>query len=610
MQYRDKSNGKVVTLQPAGDRFLLVGKTVEAEGLHPTLTQTTFHVSPSSNRDNVFVLTPRTGLETSVQIQNDVETLKADPSVQSVTPGLIDEAGKVRYALPDCIIVQFQQVATDAQVQSAVTKLGGKVSRKFRSSGLYEIAVPAGTAIADFIESLNALDQVKFAEPCYYGVDDSDIALSISAPTQAAKASQAETIANPGLSWNLNVIDASGAWQIGKGNADILVVIADGMPELTHEAIAGKILAPPDNSLFFSSDLSVSSHATNVTSVVAGESAKMSGVAPGVRVLPVVVNLNSETYADRADALREVVTLAGAGTYGGKSFSRVILSCSWKTAGDIAVIRTALEDVAGANILTVFSAGNDSADEPHFPSDYAADQSVLGDCILSVAATDQQDQKADYSNYSASVSLCAPGGFGLPLDDRDVLCADQGGTYVFSAGTSIAAPHVAAVAALVLSQNPSLTAKQLKALLLSSVDDISLSNSGFNGKLGTGRINARKAAQSTGIAQAPVAQPQAGSDGTIPPASGSTSATPSGSDSSLPAGPPAGADSSPPASSSAGSGLSFTLSIAATPEQNSTIVRLLDACSADLQAQTGWQLTSATVSKNTSTMNLDLGTGS
>jgi subtilisin family serine protease len=295
------------------------------------------------------------------------------------------------------------------------------------------------------------------------------------------------------LAWNLQKLALDRAWARTTGRADIVVAVIDGMPDLTHEALAGRWLVPMSDDLVFCSDRSISSHATNVCGVVAGQSHLLSGVAPGVRLLPLVVDLNTQVYAERADAIRFAAQCARAGRVGMTPFSRLILSCSWRTRGDMAVIRTAVADAISAGVLVLFSAGNEETDLPHYPSDYAAASGLLGEGTVCVAATDEDDRKASYSNYSSKVDVSAPGGDGLPLDLRDILCADQGGTYVYSAGTSIAAPHVAGVAALILSLRPSLTPRELKAGLRAAVDSIDGLNSTYVHKLGTGRLNAEKA---------------------------------------------------------------------------------------------------------------------
>lgn len=276
------------------------------------------------------------------------------------------------------------------------------------------------------------------------------------------------------------------------GNSNIIIAVVDGFPDTNHEAITGKFAVPMNDDLVFTSDRSISSHATNICSTIAAESDRVTGVAPGIRLLPLVVNLYSQSYAERADAILLAADLAREKKIGNQNFSRLIMSCSWKTSGDISVIRTALEEAVEANVLVVCSAGNDNTNAPHYPSDYSNRDGALKDGLLSVAATDQNDVKAAYSNFSPNIDVSAPGGDGLPMDAGDLLCADQGNDYIYTAGTSFSAPQVAGVAALMLSLDPNLAPSELKRIIKENCDDIKAKNRGFATTLGNGRINALK----------------------------------------------------------------------------------------------------------------------
>jgi thermitase len=276
------------------------------------------------------------------------------------------------------------------------------------------------------------------------------------------------------------------------------VAVVDGMPETGHEAIAAKLAAPLADAFVFTADRSISSHATNIAGIVAGESAQFIGAAPGIRVLPLIVNLNSQVYAERGAALRFAATCATQRRIGRTRIERLVLSCSWKTAGDLAVIRTALEEAVAAGVVVVCSAGNSGTTAVHFPSAYSNGPTALANGVIAVAATDRDDHLASYSNHSPTVDLCAPGGDGLPIDARDVPCTEQGNAYGFAAGTSISAPHVAAVAALMLSENPELAPGDVKRLLAQSADPIDALNPAYAGTLGSGRLNARRAVAAAG----------------------------------------------------------------------------------------------------------------
>jgi subtilisin family serine protease len=147
-----------------------------------------------------------------------------------------------------------------------------------------------------------------------------------------------------------------------------------------------------------------------------------------------------------------------------------------KSQATIDAIR-ALNDVG---ILFVASAGNDALDSgsfPHYPSNYDIPN------VISVAATNRFDDIASFSTFGArTVSIGAPG--------RSILSTTPNNTYSSFSGTSMASPHVAGAAALILSVNPGISTQNLRGVLAYSGDVLP----GLQGKTTTGRrLNAYNA---------------------------------------------------------------------------------------------------------------------
>ncbi|BAY62672.1 putative peptidase [Calothrix brevissima NIES-22] len=133
-------------------------------------------------------------------------------------------------------------------------------------------------------------------------------------------------------------------------------------------------------------------------------------------------------------------------------------------------------------VLVIAAAGNTSKDndiEPRYPASYELPN------IITVAATNENDQLASFSNYGVnSVDLAAPG-----VNIYSTLPNDQ---YAAWNGTSMAVPSVSGVAALLLDANPNLTVLELRYALLSTVDKLD----SLQGKVNTGgRLNALTAYQ-------------------------------------------------------------------------------------------------------------------
>lgn len=131
--------------------------------------------------------------------------------------------------------------------------------------------------------------------------------------------------------------------------------------------------------------------------------------------------------------------------------------------------------------LLVAAAGNDNSESVYYPAGYEG--------VLSVAAVDGSDQKASFSNFGETVDVAAPG----VVVKSSFFPGNS--AYGNLSGTSMACPMVAGLAAMLKSYDKDLTAQELRTLIVGGCDDISESNTGYDGKLGAGRINALNSIQ-------------------------------------------------------------------------------------------------------------------
>jgi subtilisin family serine protease len=575
VKYFDKSTGNAVELAESTSDFLMIGGG-DGEAFAATTISKLFSIRFSTNRDHVSLLRLRSDAESLQSVQSEITRLRGQEGVRAVVPALIDAAGETRFVLPDRVNVQTRPDGMGA-TKLKLQQLGSEVTQEFRHAGLVEVSVPPGMALDQFIAALNDEPSILLAEPAFYGVDDQDVRVSIS--VAANRLSEAESLAagaDAGIAWNLASVRVPESSAISTGNSAVVVAVVDGMPQMDHSSLADKFVREDNDGNIFSSDVDLSSHATNIASIVAA-SGQVNGVAPGVRILPVIVNLNAQRYADRADAIRYVAQVARARRVGGTDISRVVMCCSWRTSGDVSIVRLALEDALAAGVPIVFSAGNDGSGGAHFPSDYSSPATTLGTGLLSVAAIDKADQRASYSNYASTLSLTAPGGDGLPLDERDILCADTNGGLGFAAGTSMAAPHVAAVAALLLSVDPTLTPARVKTLLTENARDISAQNPDFVGRLGTGCVDAYAALRAA-VGSTPEPAPPALPDDPAP-------------------------NEPPDAVPNSGPTVIASTTINAT--ERDLLLSRLAGCRDDILASTGWQMAEVLLENDTRVVTLD-----
>ena len=204
----------------------------------------------------------------------------------------------------------------------------------------------------------------------------------------------------------------------------------------------------------------------------------------GVKVMSLRIGWSIDLYGlDYEVGVVEMDYAAEAFYYAAENGAR-IASCSWgseNTGG----LGAAIDYFLASGGLIFKAAGNEDSSTP----DYMGSR----DDIISVAATDESDCKASFSNYGNWVDIAAPGVYIWSLFHDHT---DPATDYVAPLdGTSMAAPLAASVAALTWSQEPSLSAEEVKQMLYLSADPIDgLScNSMYTGELGAGRINAYQA---------------------------------------------------------------------------------------------------------------------
>jgi subtilisin family serine protease len=218
-------------------------------------------------------------------------------------------------------------------------------------------------------------------------------------------------------------------------------------------------------------------HGTHVAGIVGaiGDNGEgVAGLAYGCKVMPV----RAGWWAAGSGGVVRMDFCAQGVYYAARNGARII-NCSWAndSSGGLDV---AADTAAARGAIIVVSAGNGSTSSQAI--NYL---STRPDCFA-VAATDSSDLKSSTSNYGTWVDYCAPGE-SVPSTFRR---GTGPHTYAWMTGTSMAAPYVSALSALLLSQDPSLTRAQVRTIIRNTCDPIDDLNPGYGGLLGAGRINA------------------------------------------------------------------------------------------------------------------------
>jgi subtilisin family serine protease len=267
--------------------------------------------------------------------------------------------------------------------------------------------------------------------------------------------------------WHGNQIHLYGAQGAGHSGAGVTVAVLDGWIDRSHPDFEGRVLAGADcRSGTCHAGLKRENcgmeHGTHVAGTVGSSNL---GVAPKVTILPVQV-LSADAQGECTGTPAAVAAgIHYAVTHGAKVLN---LSLGPDNPGSTnAAIPTAVHDAAAAGAVVVFSAGN---------ADLPVSQSYGSDALV-VAATGPTGQLATYSQYGAGVSLAAPGGQPDSKDDCEisdcVLSLYPGNQLAVAAGTSMAAPHVSGLAALLFAQAPGRSRKTVIARIEATAHPLS-----------------------------------------------------------------------------------------------------------------------------------------
>ncbi len=323
--------------------------------------------------------------------------------------------------------------------------------------------------------------------------------------------------------WYLNKIDAYNAWGYSKGSRAITVAVIDTGVDIDNPDLTNNLWTNPGETLDgrdndgngYIDDVSgwdfvdgdndprpdlknpkakpqAIHHGTLVSGIIGGVGNNGIGIAGlnwNIKIMPLRA-LDSEGNGDVAN-VEEAVRYA--------MDKRVdIINLSFVGPGFSRSLFMTLREAYARGIMVVAAVGNEALtglnldQTPLYPVCYSGQN--VEDIVFGVTATDQNDRRGSFANYGANcVDLSAPG---VSIFSTQFFRPDLGYDKIVGdgwAGTSLAAPMVSGVAALIKAINPSYRVPEIRSILLASADPIDALNPGFEGKLGKGRLNARRA---------------------------------------------------------------------------------------------------------------------
>lgn len=408
------------------------------------------------------------------------------------------------------VLVKFRR-GTQKRSQ-ILSRVRAQSVKEFSAVGWEQLRIPAETDLSVALATLRQFPEVEAAQPNF-------IYRTQAVPNDPRYAEQVglkntgQIGGTPGAD-----IDAEPAWDITTGNAAVVVAVLDLGVDYNHEDLSANMWRNPgetgqdsngankatnnidddangyvddvygiDTRNHDSNPLDDNGHGTHVAGTIGAVGNNGVGVT-GVNWSVRIMALKTHDAAGNGTSASVIEGFQYAAMMRQRGINVRITNSSWGGAPEAPSFDQALKDaidLAGsADILNVCAAGNGNSNNdsnPFYPASYNSES------ILSVAASDQADDRAIFSNYGmTSVDLAAPG--------VGILSTRPNNAYGYLSGTSMAAPHASGVAALLVAKNSLLNRTTLKQYLMNGTEPLPASWQ-TTPVATNGRVNAIRALQ-------------------------------------------------------------------------------------------------------------------
>lgn len=339
-------------------------------------------------------------------------------------------------------VVTFRPGLSAAVRDALIRKVGGRLKKKiYGTEDTYVITVDENSFSTTDLENLAGIERIEDNPRCY--------------PLRIPNDPFYETH----QAWHYGMMDLPAAWDITTGSDEVIVAVIDSGIAPNHPEFAGRLVAgydfvdnddEPYDDTYIPNPLNPNSDIFSHGSMVAGiigaltdNGAGVAGVAWKVKIMPIRV-LGPSGSGDMA-------TLASAINWAVKHGAHII-NLSLGGTKSLSSVEDAIKNAVAHNVTVIAAAGNhfegDESTGIKYPAKY--------DTCIAVGALGANRERASYSDYGQELDFVAPGGDG---DNEYSYVASVGyniktkeNIYVASTGTSLAAPHISGLAALLYAQ--------------------------------------------------------------------------------------------------------------------------------------------------------------
>jgi thermitase len=357
------------------------------------------------------------------------------------------------------VVVKFKNQPTDNELKQIQAEIKAKISKKLGDTYIFQADSMDAKQLMTYFKKWN----VAYTEPHFLYLTNENV------PTTATTAPN--DLLYSKYQWNLPIIETTVGWDIGKGSEKVIVAVVDTGADLNHPDLQGRLLDGynvVDPTVKPMDDVGHGTHVAGVISALVNNGEGVAGMTWYNPVMPVKV-LDKTGAGNTYNVAQGIIWAADHGAK--------VINMSLGNYADANFLHDAIKYAYDKDIVLIAASGNDNSEQPGYPAAYPE--------VFAVAAADASKKKATFSNFGDYIDVTAPG--------VNIASTYPNNQYAALSGTSMASPHVTALAALIRSTNPQLKNTEVMEIMRKTAED--LGTPGKDKYFGYGQIDVIKALQ-------------------------------------------------------------------------------------------------------------------
>lgn len=365
------------------------------------------------------------------QANTNIVNLTASPNIQNIQTVNTQNLNTTHETkVPNEKIIKLRSSLSTSQIEQLLGHMGARVIRKISKTDNIYLVKTEGSLTK--INTLQSNSDILYTE-------DNQYVTKCVIPNDPYFSRQ----------WNYPLMNIPKAWDTGMGSSSVIVAVIDTGINRNHpEFPADRLIILPRSDIV-NNDNDPSDddgHGTHVAGIIAAKTSNgqgIAGIAPNVKIMPIKV-FGNDGYGTIADVVEGINLAVNNG-------ARIInLSLTSTVYTPVAfgspTLKNAIDNAVLKGATVIAAAGNDNG-KVNFPANYEK--------VIAVGAVNPDLKKASFSNYGPEIFVVAPGGCGQLADwnTQGILsCYIPASTYTYMLGTSMAAPHISGLVALMYSR--------------------------------------------------------------------------------------------------------------------------------------------------------------